>query len=87
VYLFWQHTIVRPFPQLFLGGLNFVRSLRSDFEVGLKLRIWANLKRLSAVRYALGIFNFKPLVLLQIADSNTSALRTGADDIINFGDS
>jgi hypothetical protein len=34
--------------------------------MGFKQRIWADLKRLPAVRYVLGIFNVKPLSLLQI---------------------
>jgi hypothetical protein len=52
--------------------------------MGFKQRIWADLKRLPAVRYVLDIFNVKVLSLFQIAETCNSALTTGIDDITDF---
>ena len=49
----------------------FWRSLFLDFEVGLKYRIRSDLKQLHVVRFALDIFNDKPLYLFQIAGTLT----------------
>jgi hypothetical protein len=64
--------------------LNFAPGLWTDFEVGVNCGYGLAENDGIRVRFALGIFNVKPLSLFQIADRNTPAFKIGNNDITSF---